>query len=328
MLNRMVMTRAPLRITFVGGGTDIPSYYEKRDYGSVVSAAINKYIYVTVNKKFDDQIRVSYSKTEIVDSVDRIEHPTVREALNFLGIRKGIEIVSISDIPSRGTGLGSSSSFLVGLLHALHSFKGEFVNPEELAREAVKIEREILGEPGGKQDQYMAAYGDINLMKFISDGTVDVKKVISHDRSIRKIEDSLLLLYTGRERNSSDIHREQIVNSANMMDVYDEMRDLAEQAFRAICNGDVDALGELMHRNWMLKKSLSGKISDEWIDGKYSRAMELGAKGGKVVGAGGGGFILLVADPGKHDIITRELGLKRTEFKFSHSGSRVIFVGD
>jgi len=144
------MTRAPLRITFVGGGTDIPSYYEKRDYGSVVSAAINKYIYVTVNKKFDDKIRVSYSKTEIVDSVDKIEHPTVREALNFLGIRKGIEIVSISDIPSKGTGLGSSSSFLVGLLHALHSFKGEFVNPEELASEAVKIEREILGEPGGE----------------------------------------------------------------------------------------------------------------------------------------------------------------------------------
>jgi len=282
MLNRMVMTRAPLRITFVGGGTDIPSYYEKRDYGSVVSAAINKYIYVTVNKKFDDKIRVSYSKTEIVDSVDRIEHPTVREALNFLGIRKGIEIVSISDIPSKGTGLGSSSSFLVGLLHALHSFKGEFVNPEELAREAVKIEREILGEPGGKQDQYMAAYGDINLMKFISDGTVDVKKVISHDRSIRRIEDSLLLLYMGRERNSSDIHREQIVNSGNMMDVYDEMRDLAEHAFRAICNGDVDALGELMHRNWMLKKSLSGKISDQWIDGKYLRALELGAKGGRL----------------------------------------------
>jgi len=202
------------------------------------------------------------------------------------------------------------------------------VNPEELAREAVKIEREILGEPGGKQDQYMAAYGDINLMKFISDGTVDVKKVISHDRSIRRIEDSLLLLYTGKERNSADIHRDQIGNSANMLDVYDEMRDLAEHAFRAICNGDVDALGELMHRNWMLKKSLSVKISDDWIDRKYSRALELGAKGGKVVGAGGGGFILLVADPGKHEIITRELGLKRTEIKFSHSGSRVIFVGD
>jgi D-glycero-alpha-D-manno-heptose-7-phosphate kinase len=328
MLNRMVMTRAPLRITFVGGGTDIPSYYEKRDYGSVVSAAINKYIYVTVNKKFDDQIRVSYSMTEIVDRVEEIKHPTVREALKCLGIRNGIEIVSISDIPSRGTGLGSSSSFLVGLLHALHSFKGEFVNPEELAREAVKIEREILGEPGGKQDQYMAAYGDINLMKFISDGSVDVKTVISHDSSIRKIEDSLLLLYTGRERNSTGIHKDQIENSGRMMDVYDEMRDLADRAFTAICHGDVDALGELMHRNWTLKKSLSGKISDDWIDRKYSKALELGAKGGKVVGAGGGGFILLVADPGKHERITRELGLKRTEFKFNHSGSRVIFVGD
>ena len=328
MLERMVMTRAPLRITFVGGGTDIPSYYEKRGYGSVVSAAINKYIYVTVNRKFDDQIRVSYSKTEIVDSVDRIEHPTVREALKLLEIRKGIEIVSISDIPSRGTGLGSSSTFLVALLHALHSYKGEFVNPEELAREAVKIEREILGEPGGKQDQYMAAYGDINLMKFISDGSVDVKTVVTHDENIKRIESSLLLLYTGRERSSSDIHSEQIRNMDGMIDIYDKMRDLAEKAFRAICDGDVNTLGGLMHENWLLKKSLSVKISDDWIDRKYSRAMELGAKGGKVVGAGGGGFLLLVAEPEKQEKITRELGLKKTEFRFSHSGSRVIFVGD
>ncbi|MCW6159347.1 MAG: kinase [Thermoplasmatales archaeon] len=328
MLNRMVMTRAPLRITFVGGGTDLPIYYEKRDYGAVVSSAINKYIYVTVNKKFDNNIRVSYSKTEIVDSVDKIEHPTVRESLRLLGIEVGIEIVSISDIPSRGTGLGSSSTFVVALLHALHSFKGEFVNADDLAREAVKIEREILREEGGKQDQYIAAHGGINLMKFMSDGSVDMTSAISHDSNLKRIEDSLLLLYTDRERSSTEIHKDQILNSTEKMKTYDEMKKLAEVTFKAICDGDANALGEFMNKNWEMKKSLSSKISDRWIDEKYERAMKMGAKGGKLVGAGGGGFLLLVAEPEKHDSIAKELGLRKIDFKFSQSGSRVIFVGD
>ena len=328
MLNRMVMARAPLRITFVGGGTDLPFYYEKRDYGAVVSGAINKYIYVTVNRKFDDNIRVSYSKTEIVDRVEKIEHPTVREALNLLGIEKGIEIVSISDIPSRGTGLGSSSTFVVALLHALHSFKGELVNQEELAREAVKIEREILKEPGGKQDQYVAAYGGVNFMKFVNGGSVDITPLISHDSNLKKVEDSLLLLYTGRERKSTEVHNDQINNSGDKMDVYDKMKGLTEETFRAVCDGDTDVLGKKMHENWSLKKSLSGKISDDWIDGLYSSAIRFGAKGGKIVGAGGGGFLLLVAERDKHEMISRELGLMKTDFKFCHSGSRVIFVGD
>ncbi len=328
MLNRMVMTRAPLRITFVGGGTDLPIYYEKRDYGAVVSSAINKYIYVTVNRKFDNNIRVSYSKTEIVDSVDKIEHPTVRESLRLLGIEDGIEVVSISDIPSRGTGLGSSSTFVVALLHALHSYKGEFVNADELAREAVKIEREILREEGGKQDQYMAAHGGIKLMRFRSDGSVDMTSAISHDSNLKRIEDSLLLLYTDRERSSTEIHRDQILNSTEKMGTYDEMKKLAEVTFKAICEGDVNALGEFMNRNWQMKKSLSSKISDRWIDEKYERAIKLGAKGGKLVGAGGGGFLLLVAEPEKHGSIAKELGLRKIDFKFSQSGSKVIFVGD
>ena len=328
MLNRMVMTRAPLRITFVGGGTDLPFYYEKRDYGAVVSSSIDKYIYVTVNRKFDNSIRVSYSKTEIVDSVDKIEHQSVRESLRLLGIENGIEVVSISDIPSRGTGLGSSSTFLVGLLHALHSYKGEFVNADELAREAVKIERDILREEGGKQDQYIAAHGGINLMKFKNDGSVDITSAISHDSSLKRVEDSLLLLYTGRERSSTEIHRDQIENSAKKMETYDEMKELAAVMFKAICDGNVDSLGELIHRNWMLKRSLSSKISDGWIDEKYEKALKLGAKGGKLVGAGGGGFLLLVAEPEKHKTIAKELGLRKIDFKLSQSGSRVIFVGD
>ena len=328
MLNRMVMTRAPLRITFVGGGTDLPFYYEKRDYGAVVSSAINKYIYVTVNRKFDSNIRISYSKTEIVGSVERIEHPTIRESLRLLGIENGIEIVSISDIPSRGTGLGSSSTFLVALLHALHSYKGEFVSAEELAREAVRVEREILREEGGKQDQYIAAYGGTNLMKFRSDGSVEMVNAVSHDSNLKKIEESLLLLYTNRERSSTDIHRDQIENSHEKMNVYDEMKKLADGTLKAICDGDLDRLGELMHGNWMMKRSLSRRISDRWIDEKYERALKLGAKGGKLVGAGGGGFLLLVAETEKHENIAKELGLRKVDFKFSQSGSRVIFVGD
>ena len=328
MLNRMVMTRAPLRITFVGGGTDLPFYYQKRNYGAVVSSAINKYIYVTVNRKFDSNIRVSYSKTEIVDSVDRIEHPSVRESLRFLGIENGVEIVSISDIPSRGTGLGSSSSFIVALLHALHSYKGEFVSAEELAKEAVKVEREILREDGGKQDQYIAAYGGTNLMKFRNDGSVEMVNAVSHDSNLKRIEESLLLLYTNRERSSTEIHKDQIENSSEKMNVYDEMKKLTEGTLNAICDGDIDTLGELMHRNWMMKRSLSSRISDGWIDEKYEKAIKLGAKGGKVVGAGGGGFLLLVAEPEKHENIARELGLRKVDFRFSQSGSRVIFVGE
>ncbi len=324
----MVMTRAPLRITFVGGGTDLPFYYEKRDYGAVVSSAINKYIYVTVNRKFDSNIRISYSKTEIVDSVDRIEHPTIRESLRLLGIDNGIEIVSISDIPSRGTGLGSSSTFLVALLHALHSYKGEFVSAEELAREAVKVEREILKEEGGKQDQYIAAYGGTNLMKFRSDGSVEMVNAVSHDSNLKRIEESLLLLYTNRERSSTEIHKNQIENSSEKMNVYDEMKKLADGTLKAICDGDIDTLSELMHRNWMMKRSLSSRISDGWIDEKYERALKLDAKGGKLVGAGGGGFLLLVAEPEKHGNIAKELGLRKVDFRFSQSGSRVIFVGD
>ena len=328
MFNRMVMTRAPLRITFVGGGTDLPFYYKKRDYGAVVSSAINKYIYVTVNRKFDSSIRISYSKTEMVDSVNRIEHPTIRESLKLLGIENGIEIVSISDIPSRGTGLGSSSTFLVALLHALHSYKGEFVSAEELAREAVKVEREILREEGGKQDQYIAAYGGTNLMKFRNDGSVEMVNAVSHDSNLKRIEKSLLLLYTNRERSSTEIHRDQIENSSEKMNVYDEMKKLTDGTLKAICDGDLDTLGELVHKNWMMKRSLSSRISDGWIDAKYESAIKLGAKGGKLVGAGGGGFLLLVAEPEKHGNIAKELGLRKLDFRSSQSGSRVIFVGE
>ncbi len=325
----MIMSRTPLRITFVGGGTDIPAYYRTNGSGAVVSASINKYIYVAVNKKFDSKIRVSYSVTEIVDSVDEIKHPTVREALKLLDIDGGIEIVSISDIPSKGTGLGSSSTFLVGLLNALHAYKGEHASPLQLAEEAVKIEREILGEPGGKQDQYMAAYGGIQFMEFHQDERVTVKPVIMNEESRIALQESLLLLYTNRERSSTGIHKVQAGNVSNKIESYHMMKGLAFEMFDTMCKGNIGEVGELLNRNWEQKRLLADGITDPMIDGWYSTALENGAKGGKMIGAGGGGFLLLYAPTENHDEIVKSLPeLKKETFSIEYDGSRIIFVGD
>lgn len=325
----MIMSRTPLRITFVGGGTDIPSFYRNYDSGAVVSASINKYIYVAVNKKFDSKIRVSYSVTEIVDSVEEIKHPSVREALKLLNIDGGIEIVSISDIPSRGTGLGSSSTFLVGLLNALHAFKGEPASPKQLAEEAVTIEREILQEAGGKQDQYMAAYGGIQFMEFFPDERVAVKPVIMTEDSRNELQSHLLLFYTNRERSSTDIHKVQANNVESKVDSYRFMRGLSFEMFDSLSKGNVNGVGNLLRKNWEHKKSLAKGISDEMIDTWYSKALESGATGGKMIGAGGGGFLMLFAPEEKHEDIVHKLpDLKQEDFRIEYDGSRIIFVGD
>jgi D-glycero-alpha-D-manno-heptose-7-phosphate kinase len=324
----MVMSRAPLRISFVGGGTDIPFYYKKNSYDAVVSAAINRFIYVAVNKKFDDKIRISYSRTEIVDNLDEIMHPSVREALRLLDLTKGIEIVSLSDVPSQGTGLGSSSTFLVALLHALHSYKGEFVDAEQLAKEAVLVERNILREAGGKQDQYMAAYGNFNFMKFYSDERVEITPLLVNEESLRKIEESILLLYLGRERQSASIIEDQEASASEKKAVYDVFTEMAVDSCDSIMDGRVSELGNLVMKYWNLKKTLSDRITNEVIESTISKAIELGASGGQVIGAGGGGFLMLIADPRKHEEIANSLRLTRMDFRFQFGGSSIIFVGD
>ena len=329
MRTRMIMSRTPLRISFVGGGTDIPSYYRKHDKGAVVSACIDKYIYVLVNRKFDSKIRVSYAVTEIVDKLDEIKHPTVREALRLLGIDGGIEIVSISDIPSRGTGLGSSSTFIVGLLNALHAYMGEYASPKQLAEEAVKIERETLEEPGGKQDQYMAAFGGIQLLEFYSDERVEVRPVIMSESSRQELQQSLLLFYTGKERSSSDIHRNQATKVAEKVDSYHRMKELAYRAFDAMSSARISDIGQLMHENWIEKRSLASGITDTWIDELYDVALKKGALGGKMIGAGGGGFLLLFAPPERQKGIADALSkLRMEEFNIEYQGSKIVFVGD
>ncbi len=326
---RMIMTKTPLRITFVGGGTDLPGYYKNYGGGAVVSAAINKYIHIVVNKKFDNRIRVSYSRTEIVDSVDKIQHPTVREALKLLKIDGGIEIVSISDIPSGGTGLGSSSTFLVGLLNALHAWKGEFVSPKELAEEAVRIERGILKEPGGKQDQYIAAYGGIKLMEFNEDESVVLKPVIAKESDYMLLKNHLMLLYTGLQRSSAQIHSKQADAIQKHVSEYNKMRDLSYALFDSICNGRWARTGKFLDQNWKLKRTLSEGISDSKIDAMYNKALATGALGGKLIGAGGGGFLLMFAPPAKHAAIKRALPqLKEEPFGFEVLGSRIVYVGE
>ncbi len=324
----MIISRTPLRISFLGGGTDIKEYYAI-DGGAVVSAAIDRYIHIMVNKKFDDKIRASYSRTEIVSSVEELRHPLIREALRLLDIRNGVEIVSISDIPSEGTGLGSSSSFTVGLLNALHAWIGEHVSAKQLAEEACRIERDIVNDPGGKQDQYIAAFGGIRLLEFLPNDDVHVKYVLMPNGGKKILDDNLMLFYTGITRSSSSILSGQIGGMAGKLDYYSSMRQMAYQCASLLEKSDISAVGELLDKGWHIKKSLGNGISNEQIDEIYQRARSAGAYGGKITGAGGGGFLLLLAPPERQEGIEKELApLKQEKVSIDMLGSRIVYVGE
>jgi D-glycero-alpha-D-manno-heptose-7-phosphate kinase len=327
---RFITTKTPLRITFAGGGTDIPAYSNEYN-GAVVSATINKYIYVTVARNFyNDEIRLSYSKTEnALKNIDDIKHPSVREAMRMLDIRGGVQIISITEIPSHGTGLGSSSSFLVGLLNALHAWIGEAASQKQLAEEAVHIEREVLKEPGGKQDQYMAAWGGIQLMEFNKDGSVAVKPTLLRAADRKKLNENLLLLYTGKERDSTIIHKNQHNEISSHLDAYEEMKKLAYDTYDSFSLNNYSNIGHILDANWKLKKQLAGGITDPVIDDYYSRAMQNGAEGGKLIGAGGGGFMMFYAKPEFHERIKKALPeLQEVDFRLEPFGSRITSIED
>ncbi len=325
---RMIMSRTPLRVSFVGGGTDIREYYTAHG-GAVVSAAINRYIHIIVNKKFDNKIRVSYSRTEIVSTPDELAHPLVREALKLLDITRAVEILSISDIPSEGTGLGSSSSFTVGLLNALHAWVGEHASAKQLAEEACRIEREIVRDPGGKQDQYIAAFGGLRLFEFLPDDDVRVNYVLMGDGGRKVLDDSLMLLYTGQTRSSSDILRNQISGMQDKLDYYSAIKDMAYSCFRTLEKSDIEGAGRLLDEGWQFKKRLGNGISNQLIDDLYNRAKRAGAYGGKITGAGGGGFLLLLVDPDKKEDVRKELNnLVEQSVKVEAYGSRIVYVGE
>lgn len=319
----MIISKTPFRISFVGGVSDILEYY-KTGYGAVVSTTIDKYVYITVNKKFDDKIRVSYSKTEIVDKVEEINHPLVRESLGMAGVDGGMEITSIGDIPS-GTGLGSSSAFTVGLLNALYAFKGEHKGAEELARQACEIEIDILGEPIGKQDQYAAAYGGLNFIRFNADETVFVEPVVFDKKIKDELSNNLMLFYTGIHRKSGILSQSK-KEIEKHKDSVDKLRNLAQDLVSALRNNDLSSFGELMHKDWTYKKK-TGDVSTLSIDKYYEKAKTAGSGGGKIVGAGGGGFLFIYCEERHQDSVRRALtDLKETKFCLEPQGSRIIYV--
>jgi D-glycero-alpha-D-manno-heptose-7-phosphate kinase len=323
----VIISQTPLRMSFAGGGSDLPAYYRKFG-GAVLSTAINKYVYVTVNRKFDDWIRVSYSKTEEVRQVDDIEHKLVRESLRKLSIDGGIEITSVADIPSRGTGLGSSSSFTVGLIHSLHAYKQRYVSAEHLAAESCEIEIDICGERIGKQDQYAAAYGGLNFIRFNPDDSVVVEPIICGREVVRQLERSIIVFYTGLTRSASSILEQQsqgMEADAAKQRIMQRMVDLACTLRDELQANHLDAFGEILHENWVLKKQMNGGISSEQIDCWYDGARAAGALGGKMLGAGAGGFLMFYAPPERHEAIARTLSpLRQVRFGFEPRGSRII----
>ena len=322
----MIVTQTPLRISFAGGGTDIPSYYESRGGGHVVSAAINKYVTVCLFPRYDNKIYVHWSRIEIVDAVDQIQHELVREALRLTGIKGGVEISMQSDIPAEGSGLGSSSSVTVGLLHACHVYQGEAVGPGQLAEEACEIEIVRCRKPIGKQDQYIAAYGGVQSFRFRSNGGVDVGGLWDSDSDLATLSTNLCLFYTGRTRSANSILAVQGKNAPANGSHLDGIRDLAAEAYVAIYKREFDRLGLTLAQNWSLKKRLADGISDPEIDAMYDKAISAGALGGKLVGAGGGGFLLVYCRPDRQPALMKAMAeYRRMPFLIERDGSKVIF---
>lgn len=321
----MIITQTPLRVSFAGGGTDFKGFYEQT-HGSVVSTAIDKFIYVVVKERFDDKIRIGYTQTEMVEAVDEIQHELAREAMRKVGITYGIEISTMADIPSEGSGLGSSSTVTVGLLNALHSFKGDIVPAETLACQACEIEIDVLGKPIGKQDQYIAAYGGLRHFKFMPDDTVQSARIRLGDAERQRLSESLLLFYTGVTRKSSTVLGEQKSNISSKMTVLTEMRDQAEELARQLKLGAVASLGQTLRDGWMKKKQLASGITNPEIDEMYDLAMSAGALGGKVTGAGGGGFFLVCTPPENRGAVRKKLAhLRELPINLERDGSKVIF---
>lgn len=325
----MIITRTPMRFPLGGGGTDLASYYSR--FGCrMVSAAIDKYMYITVNRRIcDDLVKVNYSKVELVDRPGELQHDLVREALPLVGVERAVEISSLADIPS-GTGLGSSSAFLVGLLNALHILKGEQIPRQELAEEACVIEIDTLRKPIGKQDQYMAAFGGITILEIDTKGGVTVSPArISHE-TIRELEHNILVFYTGIRRESLDIlgHQKKATEEDDgaVLDRLHRIRDIGLEVIAALEAEDLHRFGELLDAHWNAKKGLSGKISTDRIDRWYARAREFGALGGKIMGAGGGGFFMFYCEKNRSGFrkAMREEGLREVPYKFDMEGSRAL----
>jgi D-glycero-alpha-D-manno-heptose-7-phosphate kinase len=324
----MIITRSPLRISLGGGGTDLPSYYQGHS-GFVISAAIDKYVYLTLHQTFAHELIIKYSQMERVSSVEEIQHPLIREALKLVEIETPqLEVTSMADIPA-GTGLGSSGSFTTALLKALHTFKKNLIHPQELAEQACHIEIEILKEPVGKQDQYIAAYGGITCFRFLPNHQVEVWPLKLDRDTLYNLEDNLLLFFTGYSRSASKILKEQDVksreNNREMIANLHFVKELGRESKEALEAGDLTRFAELMNIHWNYKKQRAVNMSNDRIDRWYDLALENGASGGKLIGAGGGGFLMFYAeDKVRLRRAMREAGLQEVRFRFDFEGTKVV----
>ena len=325
----MIVSCAPFRVSFAGGGSDIYSYYHK-SRGAVLSCAIAKYSFIVVHPFFNaSKYHLKYTRTELVDRIEEIKHPILREALRMQEVAPGVEIVSVADIPG-GTGLGSSSSFSVAVINALYAHRRIFVPKETLAKEACLLEIDLLKEPIGKQDQYAAAYGGINFIEFEPHGGVTVQPLVLSPTTVAELEGNLMLFYTGGQRDAREVLSRQVDALENDSRVFSQMNKMVDLAYTMrdlLLAGDLDAFGHALDRGWQMKRSISGQISTSEIDNIYARAREAGALGGKLAGAGGGGFILLYCPKGAQARVREALrSLQSLDFRFDWAGARIAFA--
>jgi D-glycero-alpha-D-manno-heptose-7-phosphate kinase len=322
----VILAKTPFRVSLVGGGTDLPEFYRRTNYGAVVSLAIDRYMYVMIHPYFHEKLRVKYSRTEDVDSVDQLQHPIVRECLRMMDVTSGVEIASIADIPA-GLGLGSSSSFTVCLLHALNAHRGQYATKERLAAEACCIEIERLGEPIGKQDQYAAAYGGLNYIRFLPDDSVEVEPLTLNAHVTGELLRRLLLFYVGSPRSARDVLAEQrqtISEGARFADA-ERLAALAGEMRAAITRGQLGVIGEILHEGWRLKKGLASNITTTEVDQIYDTARRAGAAGGKLLGAGSGGFMLFYCEPHFQPAVRAALHLRELPLRCDTEGSKIIY---
>ncbi len=327
----MIISKTPLRASFFGGGSDFKDYIRtsRLGHGAVLSAGLNMHVYITVNKKFDDKIRVVYSGNELVDHVDEVKHNIIREALKLTGNTHGIEIIYMADIPLSGAGVGlaSSSALAVGVLNALHAYNGEFVTPDQLAREACHIEIDLIGQAIGIQDQYAVAYGGVNRYYFNSDGSVCVTPVVGAPDTLDALKDDLMLFFTGNTRDSREIFKEQNATRKDKTAMLDDLVQTVDRAYEWLSRGELDSWGHELDRTWNIKKQFASGVSNPDIDDMYMTARGAGALGGKILGAGGGGFMLLYVPADARESVRNAMSAYReVPFDFDMQGSRIIFV--
>jgi len=320
----MILIRTPVRISFLGGGTD-QSYYYKNDYGCVLGQSIDKYLYVLINKRFDKKIRVGYSKTELVNRVSEIKHNIIRESLEYFKIKNGMDVLVSSDTPDNGTGLGSSSSLAVGLVHALRSLNGAEIDKNQIAIDACKIEIERLKSPIGKQDQYITTLGGLLFLKFQKNENVLVEKIKLNKTTLSEFENNILLFYTGKGRKTNNVLRNPKTTIQSKRDVLDKIKTLAEQGRDHLKIGNLIDFAVLLNRSWELKKILYKKTTNSMIDSIYKKGIDAGAIGGKISGAGNGGFITFYCEPNKQEKVRKSLkDLRELNFSFETSGTKKL----